>query len=124
VIQNVLKPQQHSGITSIKIPHLNSSNEETKDPDEAVRWTRVTDPSTIEDKLLSRNIRHFGRAQGTLLTSPELQEQFIYEGVTNAVNLLLATRHGEHTRFDTGDTRSKSINKTPDRQKLSAGDEL
>jgi hypothetical protein len=49
-IQTVLKPQYHSGLTSIEIPHLNDRNEETDDPEEAATWQRVDDPSMIEDK--------------------------------------------------------------------------
>jgi hypothetical protein len=84
-----LKPHHQSGLAMIEIPYLNHLNEETDNPEESVKWQRVSDPSLIEEKLLIRNIKHFGQAKGTLLTSQEVQDQFDYEGVTKAVELLL-----------------------------------
>jgi hypothetical protein len=49
------------GLTTIEIPHLNSQNEETDNPDEATSWIRVADPLLIELKLLIRNVKHFGQ---------------------------------------------------------------
>jgi hypothetical protein len=89
VIQKTMKPHYHSGLTTIKIPHLNNKHEETENPDEAVSWKRVTDPSLIEDRLLTRNIKHFGQSQGSLFTSRQIQDKFDYEGVNKAVELLL-----------------------------------
>jgi hypothetical protein len=88
IIQEALKPLHHSGINSIE-ENLNNRNEESDNPYEATSWIRITDPSMIEDKLLTRNIKHFGQAQGSLFTTSEIQEQFDYKGVTNAVNLFL-----------------------------------
>jgi hypothetical protein len=88
-IKHLFKPQFHSGINSIEIPHLNQHNEETDNPDEAISWKRVTDPSQVEENLLCRNITHFGQAQGTLFTKSPLQEHFQYKGASKAVNLLL-----------------------------------
>jgi hypothetical protein len=68
---------------------LNHRNEETDNPEEAVKWQQVTDPSLIKNKLLVQNIRNFVLAQGTFFTSDEVQNQFDYEGVTKAVELLL-----------------------------------
>jgi hypothetical protein len=88
-IKQLFKPQLHSGINSIKIPHLNKDNVETDDPAEAVSWKRVTDPSHVEEKLIAWNTTHFGQAQGTLFTTSPLQEHFQYEGVSKAVDQLL-----------------------------------
>jgi hypothetical protein len=49
----------------------------------------VTDPTAVEDKLLTRNKQHFSQAQGTLFTRPEMQDHFKYEGVSQAVDILL-----------------------------------
>jgi hypothetical protein len=43
----------------------------------------------VEDKLLTRNIQHFGQAQGTLFASQVMQEHYLYEGVCQAVDVLL-----------------------------------
>jgi hypothetical protein len=64
-------------------------NEETDNPEETMTWKRISDPSLVEEKLLLRNIKHFGQAQGSMFVLPELQDQFDYEGVTKAVELLL-----------------------------------
>jgi hypothetical protein len=73
----------------IEIPYLNHQNEETDNPEEAVKWQRVSNASLIEYKLLVRNKNRFGQAQRTFFTSEEVQNQFDYEGVTKAVKLLL-----------------------------------
>jgi hypothetical protein len=81
--------QQHGGLTSIEIPHLNNKHEKTDIPEEATVWKRVTDPTVVEDKLLTRNKQHFSQAQGTLFTRPEMQDHIKYEGVSQAVDILL-----------------------------------
>jgi hypothetical protein len=47
IIQQVLKPQHHSGLTSIEIHHLNDKNEEADNPEEAVTWQRVSEPAMV-----------------------------------------------------------------------------
>jgi hypothetical protein len=59
-----------------------------------VTWKRNTDPTEIEDKLLERNIKHFGQADGTLFTTDYFKSDFTYEGVSSSVNRLLA---GDYT---------------------------
>jgi hypothetical protein len=97
-IKHLFKSQFHSGINSTEIPHLNKRNEETDNMDEVISWKRVADPS------LSRNITHFGQAQGTLFTKSRLKEHFQYKGVSKAVSLLLngEINVSEHLNGTTG----------------------
>jgi hypothetical protein len=66
-IQGVPKPHQQLDLATIKIPHLNHWNEEADNPEVAVKWQRVSDPSLIEDKLLIQNIKPFGQNKGLSL---------------------------------------------------------
>jgi hypothetical protein len=49
----------------------------------------VSDPRHIETHLLARNIKHFGEADGTLFTRPEITKLFHYEGTSSYFNMLL-----------------------------------
>jgi hypothetical protein len=60
----------------IEVPLCDKFGEPKTDPDNAVAWKRITDPSEIQDKLLERNIKHFGQASGTVFTNSTLQEAF------------------------------------------------
>jgi hypothetical protein len=51
----------------MEIPHRNNRNEDRNDPEEAISWKRANDPSLVEDKLLTRNVRHFGQAQSPVM---------------------------------------------------------
>jgi hypothetical protein len=46
-------------------------------------------PSDIEEKLLERNIRHFGQAEGTLFTRDDFKQHFAYDGTTTIVTQLI-----------------------------------
>jgi hypothetical protein len=85
----VFHPAQRSSLNTIEVPHTDIHNELTDDPDVAATWTTISNPLLIEERLLARNIKHFGQAQGTLVTTQRLQDLFGYSGVDNTVNHLL-----------------------------------
>jgi hypothetical protein len=95
-----------SSLNTLEIPYLDSNNQPTTDPDQATQWQMVTDPIQIEDQLLSRNIAHFGQAEGTLFTKRHFQQRFGYTGVANTTNDLLTgtRRHTHDDNMTTGAT--------------------
>jgi hypothetical protein len=80
-INPVFHPPQQSGIKTIDIPHLDVNKQPANDPENTYTWKNISDPILIEEKLLARNIAHFGQAQGTLFTTSRLQQLFGYGGV-------------------------------------------
>ena len=90
IVKNKLRPAQRSGISNIEVPDKDRFGNDTNDPDKAITWKRITDPSEVEDKLLERNIKHFSQANETLFASNKLQKEFEYEGVSASVDRLLA----------------------------------
>jgi hypothetical protein len=88
-INPVFHPNHHSSLHTIGVPHLDHHNEPTDDPDAAASWSTITDPLLIEERLLARNITHFGQTEGTLFTTKRLQELFGYSRVNEATEHLL-----------------------------------
>jgi hypothetical protein len=66
--------QQQSSLKTIDVPYLDEKGHPTDDPDQACIWKTIADPIQIEEKLLARNILHFGQSQGTLFTTNRLVE--------------------------------------------------
>jgi hypothetical protein len=69
-------------LKTINIPYKDENSQQTDDPDKACIWRTIHDPVMIEEKLLARNIAHFGQAQGTLFTTRRFQQMFGYCGTT------------------------------------------
>jgi hypothetical protein len=66
-----------------------TKGEPTTDPDKALTWKRIYDPTQVEASILDRNITHFGQAEGTLFTRDDFTELCNYEGTTtNVIDLL------------------------------------
>jgi hypothetical protein len=74
---------------TIEIPFKDANSQPTDNPDTAVKRQTIADPVVIEEKLLARNIEHFGQAQGTLFTTDRLQQLFGYKGTTGVSAQLL-----------------------------------
>jgi hypothetical protein len=74
--------QTRSSLNTIDVPYKDEDSQPTDDPDKACIWQTITDPMLIEEKLLARNIAHFGQADGTLFTTRRFQELFGYGGIT------------------------------------------
>jgi hypothetical protein len=69
IINPVFHSSEKSSLNTIDIPHLDENNQPTDDPERTKIWKTISDPLEIEEKLLARNITHFGQAQGTLFTT-------------------------------------------------------
>jgi hypothetical protein len=74
------EPSQRSGLSTLEIPDKDANGLPTDNPGKAVTWKTLANPTEIEEKLLDRNIAHFGQANGTLFASPEFQKAFGYSG--------------------------------------------
>jgi hypothetical protein len=82
IINPAFHSTKKSSLNTIDIPHLDKNNQPTSDPERAKIWKAISDPLEIEEKLLARNVSHFGQAHGTLITTTRLQQQlFGYSGV-------------------------------------------
>jgi hypothetical protein len=78
-----------SSLNTIEVPYRDENSQPTEDPDRAATWQTISDPLLIEERLLARNIAHFGQAQGTLFTTNYFQNLFGYSGVTSETEHLL-----------------------------------
>jgi hypothetical protein len=67
----------------MKVPYLDKDSNQYNDPKQAVSWNTISDPLEIEERLMERNITHFGQAHGTL------KQKFGYNGVEKAVDDLM-----------------------------------
>jgi hypothetical protein len=63
-LRGLFNPKPKSGLSNVEIPHKDIDGKETLDPDKTISWKRVTDPTSIKECLLNRNIKHFGQAEG------------------------------------------------------------
>ena len=78
LIRSVYKGQQSKGVTHIMVPDSNDT------------YKVLTDPITIEDKIIERNIGHFGQANDTPFATGELKKIFGYQGTNiNAEKLIM-----------------------------------
>jgi hypothetical protein len=79
VKKKAMKPRTSKGIQYLDIP--DESRPDT--------WVRITDPAVIEDRLLTRNIDHFGQAKNTPFAQAPLSNVFGYQGVNQAAQQLI-----------------------------------
>jgi Reverse transcriptase (RNA-dependent DNA polymerase) len=68
-IKKALKPKRSTGIKYILIPSENNPN----------LYNNITDPNTIIQQFLDRNIKHFSQAEKTPFSSEPLAQLFQYE---------------------------------------------
>jgi hypothetical protein len=78
-IKKAMKPRRSKGVQYLDIPDETIPN----------AWVRITDPQLIADKLLSRNIQHFGQAALTPFAQAPLSKVFGYQGVNIASTKLI-----------------------------------
>lgn len=64
-VGRTFKKNIKSGINYLEIPDKDKDGNDTNDPDKAVSWEIVSDPVDINMKLIERNVKHFGQAEGT-----------------------------------------------------------
>jgi hypothetical protein len=94
-INPVFHTIHQSSLNTIEIPHKDENSQPTDDSENATTWRMISDPLLIEEKLLARNIAHFGQAQGTLFTTNYFQHFFGYSGVTMELEKLLSNEFDE-----------------------------
>ena len=81
-------PCTRSGISHILLPDTDVDGNPTDDVDKAHTWKSETAPKEILDKLMERNVRHFGQAQGSPFTTSPLIAKFGYDGMSyNGIQL-------------------------------------
>jgi hypothetical protein len=66
----------------------------------AAKWSTLTDPLLIVERLLARSIAHFGQSQGSLFTNQRLQELFGYGGTKEPVEQLLNGNQKIHSDLE------------------------
>jgi hypothetical protein len=76
IINPVFRSAKQSSLSTINVPHLDENCQPTDDPDRASTWATISDPIKIKERLLARNIAHFGQAQGSLFTTTRMQHLF------------------------------------------------
>jgi hypothetical protein len=105
-INPTFHPPTKSSLNTLEVPDKDQNQVPTLDPEAAVTWKTITDPIEIEEKLLARNIAHFGQSEGTLFTTQRLQQRFGYCSVSHQVdNLLKGMRlHENDPNMTTGAT--------------------
>jgi exonuclease III len=81
-IKTSLGRNNYSSITTIDVPLVNPNTSSTE-------WQTISDPTIIEQKLIERNIVHFGQAYPTDFASGPLAEELGYTGTNQACQELL-----------------------------------
>ena len=89
LLQNVIKPQDQSGIRRLKVPTTNNNGETIRGQQGQEQWTTLTDLQEIESKIIERNIKHFGQATNTPFNSKEFTDIFGIDGDSEATAELL-----------------------------------
>jgi cell division inhibitor SulA len=88
-----------SSLNTIDVPYLDENSQRTDDPEKALIWSTIYDPVLIEEKLLARNIAHFGQAEGTLFTTQRFQQMFGYSGTTPTASKFRQTTRRCNTSY-------------------------
>jgi hypothetical protein len=81
------KPRSSGGLSMVKIP-----DPETDNPKTAMKWTTITDPTLVEQKILARNQRHFGQASVTPLATADIQNLLSFGGTSSLSDKILYNR--------------------------------
>lgn len=64
------------------VPDTDINGDPTDEVEQANTWKPENSPQVILDRLLKRNITHFGQAQGTQFTTDPLLSRFGYDGMS------------------------------------------
>jgi hypothetical protein len=87
--RNIKKPENRSGIKQIVVPAINPNGEVTTNKDGSTKMTTITDPIAVEKAIITRNIKHFGQADGTAFTTEDIIKIFGTDGESQATEDLL-----------------------------------
>ena len=88
-LKNVIKPQDRSGITRLKVPTTDENGTRILDDKGNEQWHILTDPQDIENTIIKRNILHFGQAHDTPFNSKEFIDMFGIDGDSEITEALL-----------------------------------
>jgi hypothetical protein len=80
ILRNIIKPEDHSGIRQIDVPTIDSNWDGTTNNDGITKMTTITDPTEVEKAIITRNIKHFGQADGTAFTTEDIIKIFGKDG--------------------------------------------
>ena len=87
-LQYIRRETETAGLREIQVP-----SDPDIDPKECPKdpscWCTVRAPKEIQDLLIARNRKHFGQAQGTPLTDPDILAEVKYDGSGMTANLIL-----------------------------------
>ena len=72
ILQNLVKPEDRSGIRQIDIPQRNNNGKIIQTTAGTDKMITLLDPKDIEEAIILRNIQHFGQAEGTPFTTRQL----------------------------------------------------
>jgi hypothetical protein len=89
LLQNVIKPQDRSGITKLKVPTIDEHGERVRNKNGDEQWHLPPDPQEIEKTIIEQNIQHFGQATDTPFNSTEFTDIFGIGGDSEATEDLL-----------------------------------
>jgi hypothetical protein len=89
LLKSVIKPQDRSGITRLKVPAEEENGIRMIDTEGKEEWEVLTDPQEIEDRIIRRNILHFGQANDTPFNSKEFIDMFGTDGDSETTEALL-----------------------------------
>ena len=80
LLRNVIKPQNRSGITKLKVPTIDKDGNRVRDDHGNEQWRILTESKEIESTIIERNIQHFGQATNTPFNSKEFTDIFGIDG--------------------------------------------
>ena len=87
--KQLFNPTFQSGNFTIEVPSKDVDGIDTMDADKATTWKTITNPKEVESFILEQNVKHFGQANNTIFANSCLKNDFHYEGVSDAVDMLL-----------------------------------
>jgi hypothetical protein len=99
LLQNVIKPQDRSGITKLKVPTVDADGIQMRDDNNLEQWHILTDPQEIEHTIIDRNIKHFGQATDTPFNSKQFTDVFGLDGDSDATENLLQGKLPNISKF-------------------------
>jgi hypothetical protein len=121
-IRNTFNPRSRSGISNIEIPFKDANGDNTSNPEAAISWTRITDPTNIKNKLIERNILNFGQAEGSLFTREDIKQSFTYEGTSSSARSLIEGEFDIHQFHNMTNGATTLFTKLNNRKNLSTFD--
>ena len=97
--KNVIKPQDRSGITRLKVPTTNKNGTRLLNNSSNEQWHVLTDPQDIEKTIIKKNIQHFGQAHDTPFNTKEFTDMFGIDGDSEVTEALLQGTLPNISRF-------------------------